>query len=133
MAQMNLATTMDAIASALVSAGCVTRATGWPTVNVQKGQAAVGYPERVEFDVTFARGLERATFPVWVVCGLPGEESTRNTVSALITGATDVKDALDGTLSGSVSSLRVIDCRIESYEAVGGAFVAVRFDCDVLA
>lgn len=131
--KLDVADTMDAIAAALVSGGCVTRAYGYPASVVQKGDAAVGLPERVEFDMTFGRGLESAVIPVWVVCGQPGDKRTRDEVSRLVGSATDVKSALDGDLGGVVSSLRVTDCSIETYEATGGIYVAVRFDCEVLS
>lgn len=140
MAQISLAATMRAIASALETAGVVDRAYGWPNAIVQPGQAAVAYPEPgdIEFDVTFQRGLEHAVIPVWVVCGYAGEERTLDTVSALLSGDADVKDALDGTLSGTVGSLRVMDASIERYDANPDNpgrtfFVAVKFRCDVLA
>ena len=133
MAKLDMAGVMDAIAAALVSSGSASRAYAYPAAIVQKGQAAVGYPERVEFDMTFGRGLESAVFPVWVLCGLPSEERTRDEVSRLVGSATDVKTALDGNLGGECSSLRVTDARIESYDTTGGAFVAVRFDCEVLS
>lgn len=131
--KLDMAGTMDAIAAALVTGSVVAKAYGWPAPIVQKRQAAVGYPERVEFDMAFGRGLEQAVFPVWIVCGLPGEETTRDEVSRLVGSTTDVKTALDGSLGDVVSSLRVIDARIETYDTTGGAFVAVRFDCEVLS
>lgn len=133
MSKLDMAATMDAIAAALVSGGCTAKAYAYPASTVQKRQAAVGYPESVEFDMTFGRGLEAATFPVWLICGYPTEETTRDEVSRLVGSATDVKTALDGNLGGVVSSLRVTDCRIETYETTGGAYVAVRFDCEVLS
>lgn len=139
MGQMNLAGTMTAIANALKNGGVVARAWDWPNSVVQRGQAVVGYPEAVEFDVTFGRGLERATFPVWVIAGLANEERTRDELSRLISGATDVKDALESASPGGVySSLRVIDCRVETYDATPDAekrtyYVSARFDCEVLS
>jgi hypothetical protein len=83
-----------------------------------------------------SRGLDRATIPVWRICGLVGEERTRDDVSALISGATSIKTALDGSLGGVVSSLRVTDCRVDTYQGSPdgnnqSVYVAVRFQCDV--
>jgi hypothetical protein len=134
MAALDVAAIMEAIADALVTAGVVDRAYGWPNAIVQKRQAVVGYPTRVDFDMTFARGLESVTVPVWVVCGYPGDQSTRTEVSRLIASATDVKDALDGTLSSSVSSVRVTDCQVETYPVTPESdHMAVRFDVEVLS
>jgi len=133
MAALSVAAAMTAIAAKLVSESVVTVAYDWPNRVVQKGQAVVGYPTTVEFDLTFGRGLESVVLPVWVICGYPGDESTRDEVSRLIASATDVKDALDGTLGSTVSGLRVTDCRVESYGEAPGTFVAIRFDCEILS
>lgn len=129
MAKLDMATVMDAIAAALVSGGCVDRAYGYPAATVQKRQAAVGYPDSVDFDMTFGRGLEAATFPVWIVCGIDTDEKTRDEVSRLVGSATDVKTAIESALD----SVEVDFGGIETYETTGGAYVAVRFDCEVLS
>jgi hypothetical protein len=127
--KIDLATVMDAIAAALVSGGTVTKAYGWPHPTVQKGQAVVGYPEDGALGVTFQRGLDTATFPVWIIAGLPGEKSTRDYVSTLIGASDDVKTVIETALP----QVAVERFRPETYETTGGAFMAVRFDCDVLS
>jgi hypothetical protein len=129
MTKLDLAGTMDAIAAALVSGGTVTKAYGWPHPTVQKGQAAVGYPEDGTLGATFGRGLDTATFPVWVIAGLPGEKSTRDYVSDLIDASDDVKTVIEAAMP----SVAISPFRIETYETTGGAFIAVRFDCEVLS
>ena len=129
MSKLDLATTMDAIAAALVSGGTVTKAYGWPNHTVQKGQAVVGYPEDGVLGATFQRGLDTATFPVWIVCGYETEQSTRDYVSTLIAASDDVKTVIEAAMS----SVAVSDFRIEPYETTGGAYTAVRFDCQVLS
>lgn len=136
MGQLDLSTTMQAIASALTTAGVVDRAYAFPSPIVQFRQAAVGYPRGSnDFDHAFGRGMERATIPVWVICGYAGEERARDYISGLLSGAADVKDALDGTLSGAVDSLRVTSWEVETYpfgDNPQALFIAVRFDCDVI-
>lgn len=129
MGKVDLATTMDAIAAALVTGGTVTKAYGWPHPTVQKQQAVVGYPTEGTLGFTFQRGGDRVTLPVWVICGLPGEESTRDYLSTLLGASDDVKTVIEAALS----SVEVNEPRIEVYEATGGEYMAVRFDCDVLA
>ncbi len=122
-----------------MGASVVPVAYGWPNAIVQKGQAAVGYPTSVDFDMTFGRGLESVVIPVWVVCGYPGDKATRDEISRLIASATDVKDALEAAdLGSAVDSLRVTDCAVEMYQPNPVAqpdtwYLSVRFDCEVLS
>jgi len=129
MAKLDMATVMDAIAAALVAGDCVDRAYGYPAATVQRGQAAVGYPENGQLGVTFGRGLDTATFPVWIVCGIETEEKTRDEVSRLVGSATDVKTAIESAMT----QVDVSDFRIEPYPFTEGAYTAVRFDCEVLS
>jgi hypothetical protein len=130
----NLTATMDGIAAALLSAHVVDHAYAWPVESVVPGDGIVGYPTDIDFDLTFGRGADRGVYPVWIMCGFTQDKATRDKVSALIAGATEIKAALDGTLSGAVDSLRVTGCTIERFQALNGPqYVMVRFDCDVVA
>lgn len=135
MAALNLSAVMDALAAAMVAGGVSRNVHAWPTEAVQTGDGVVGYPEQVDFDLTFARGADRATFPVWVICGLPQLKATRDAVSALITSAAAVKTVLEAAAPGSAyASLQVLDCRPEAYEPIGmPPQMAVRFDVDVIS
>lgn len=136
MAALDLAAVMDAIAVNL-SAVTGLRCYGWPTDNVAPPAGIVGYPADIEFDLTFQRGSDRATFPVWVLVGKAYDRASRDLVAAYIAGVDDVKEALDGDLpvdmTPTVQSCRVTDCRIEVVPVGGVDYLAARFELDVIA
>ncbi len=132
MAAIDLAVVMDAIAQELLDADVVTRAYGWPYSDAKPVSAIVNYPEDdIEFDVVFGRGSDRAVFPVYIVCGLANERTARDVASGYITGATAVKDALDGDLGGAVQTARVMTANIARLTLGGTEYLAVRFDLEV--
>ena len=135
MSGINVAATMDALATAFVGVVGVRKTYAYPLRELRPGDACVGYPTTLDFDQTFGRGMDRVVFPVFVMCGPPHERATRVTVSGLITdGASDVKDVVEGNLGGVVSSVRVTDCAIELVNYPGDAqVVTARFDCEVLS
>lgn len=132
MGGLNLVTAMDGLAAAFLTATGVTRAFGYPNEDARPGDAIVGYPESVEFDLTFGRGADRVTFPVWVICGESQLTGTRTFVSSLLLGAADIKDQVDGASTISGATVRVADASIDRVELQGLMHLSVRFNCDVI-
>ncbi len=96
---IDLGASMDAIA-AKVPVDLTGRVYAWPMEEVTPLCAIVGYPDDpINFDETFGRGSDRATFPLFVLVGKPTERTARDVLSAVLTGATGIKDAIDGPLS----------------------------------
>lgn len=135
MAGLNVASVMDTLAAAIATSSLVTAAFAYPTESITPGQATVGYPETIEFDMTFGRGADTAVFPVWVLCGYSVDPATRATVSALITNAADIKTSIESYApAGAYSSVRVTDAAIERVVPPNGSqLVLVRFDCEVVS
>jgi len=131
MGAINLASVMDAIANTITEAGVTDRAYAWPVESVSPPCVVVGYPKELDFDVTFTRGSDRALFPVYVIVGKVSDRSARDVLSNVITGATGIKDALDGDLGGEVSTARVQDCQIEDVNVAGVAYLAAVFTLEV--
>lgn len=130
-----LSTVMDAIASAILSGGAAPRAVAWPEESIDVPCAVVGYPEDIDFDVTFqtdlTHGADEATFPVWFVVGEVTGKASRDALSANIAGATSVKALLDGTLSGAVQICNVARCRPDQVTIGGITYLAARYDLEV--
>ena len=129
-----LSDVMDAIATALETV--VTNAHAWPTEAVKTGEAIVGYPQDpVDIGITFGRGADVVTLPVWVLCGLATDKATRDTVSGHITGSSEVVAALEGhDPAGVYSSLAVKNAGVERYQMANGLMhMAVRFDVEVIS
>lgn len=95
---LDLAATMDAIAGKVPS-GATERVYAWPVEDAKPPCAIVGYPDAdITFDRTFGRGSDEVTIPLFFLVGKAHDRSARDRLSAVITGATGVKDAIDGTL-----------------------------------
>jgi hypothetical protein len=134
----DLSTTMDGIAAYAVSSGVTARAYGWPVPNPQPPCLIVGYPTKLDFDMTFHAlgtvGVVDATFPLWFLVGLVLDKDSRDALSAIISGAAGIKNLLDGAQGGTyLQSARVMDCKIETTTIAGVEYLAAHFDLDVIA
>lgn len=108
MGALDLTATMDGIAALLLSASVAPNVYAYPVESVTVPCAVVGYPTEIALGVTFQRGHDTATFPVWVVVGKSGTKDARDALSLAITGAANVWTALTGTQSfGDVAVLNV--------------------------
>jgi hypothetical protein len=132
MAGLDIKTTNTTIAAALVTATLVPRCYAWPVESVAAGEAIVGYPTELELAVTFGRGADRATIPVWFICGLPQDESTMDRVSALVLAATDVADVINAAL-GTTGAVSTQFGAFEPVDIGGLPRLAVRFDVSLQA
>lgn len=133
-----LNTIMDAIAAEIVAdlpAG--TRASAYPIPNPTPPQVIVGYPTRLDYDMTFHAGATtgkiEATFPVWYVVGQVLDKAARDALSAVITGAPGIKESLDGNLAGAVDYCTVKDCQVAQITIADVRYLAARFDVEVVA
>lgn len=132
MAAIDVGAVMQAIADTAQTAGVTTRVYAWPNDAASVPALIVGYPDKLDFDTTYQRGADRAEFPVWIICGRATERTTRDVLSALITGETGVKNALDGDLGGAVQTARVTACSIETVTLAGQEYLSAKFSVDVL-
>lgn len=131
LALTNLGAVMDAIAQAIVDSGATERAYPWPAESISPPCAVVAYPTDIEFDVTYNRGADRCVIPVYFITGRVVERSARDTLAGIITGATGIKEALDGDLDGTVQTLRVMDMRIMNVQVSGIDYLAAQFNAEV--
>jgi hypothetical protein len=76
---------------------------------------AIVFPISVDYDDTFARGMQTYTFSVQIVVGRVSERTGQNAIDSFIssTGASSIKLAIESnkTLSGKAFDLRVTDMR----------------------
>jgi hypothetical protein len=128
---MSLTTIMDAIASAGASFTKTTYA--YPSRSIEAPCLVVGYPTLIDFDMTFKRGADKMTFPVWFVIG-KGDDgaATRDRLSTALLNVTGVKAVLDGNLGGTVSSARTTDATIEELAVSGVVYIVIKYDLEVI-
>jgi hypothetical protein len=135
MSALNLSAVMTGLAAAVQTVLASDRtAYDHPVEGVVPGDAVVAYPqEPIEVSTTFRRGQDRCVVPVFVICGLPQDETTRDAVSAWIDDSSSIVTAIEG-YSGTWSSVAVLPIRIEEWQPEGRPPVLViRFDVDVIA
>ena len=135
MSALNLAAVMADLAAAVQTVLDAGRtASGYPVEGLQPGDAVVGYPEGEQsLTATFGRGMDRVTVPVWIICGLPQDSTTRTAVSGWIDDSSSVVTAIEG-YAGTWSSVQVETFSIESFVPVGGSeLVAIKFTVDVIS
>lgn len=128
----------QAIATALEEREVATKAWPEPRELADTGDAIVGYPTSIEFDVTFQRGADRAVIPIWIVAGLVGEEGTLDELDRLLgDGQQAVKAALEtgeyGGLDEVISALTIRTGGVDQVLVEGGLrYAAARFDAEVV-
>jgi hypothetical protein len=90
---------MDAIALR-VPRGATGRVYAWPVETISPPCAVVAYPnDPIDFDLTYGRGSDRLRIPLYFMVGKAVERTARDALSGVLTGATGIKDALDGALT----------------------------------
>lgn len=136
MSSLVLATVMDAIGTAVATATGIERAYTRPTEGIRPVCVVVGYPDELDFDVTFGNGASHAVFPVWVVLGLQQDAATHTALSSLATFAVLDAIASNSTLL-ALGSVFASGARIESWnlgtEAAPIVHTAIRFEVEVTA
>ncbi len=129
---------MDGIAAYAISSGVTTRAYGWPNAQATPPCMYVDYPTKLDFDYTFhtlaTAGVVELTFPLWFLVGDVLDKDSRDALSVIITGATGIKNLLDGAQGGTyLQTARVTNCKIGTKLIGGVDYLAAIFDLDVIA
>lgn len=139
MGALQLKATMAAIALALEEAEVVDKAWPHPTTGTAGvGEAVIWYPPEIGFDMTFGRGADTVTFPVYILVGIAGEDETLEALDRMLgDGSQAVKSALEsgdfGGLSAVISDLHVASGGVDVLEFDGGIkYAALRFDAEVI-
>lgn len=100
--------------------------------NIQPPAAVVTLPE-VTYDVTKARGTDKAVFPIHLLISKVSDRASRDALSPYIagTGASSVKAAVDGTLGGTVQAARVTGATVQVEQVAGVDLLAAVFQVEV--
>lgn len=137
MGALRLKAINQAIALALEEREVVPKAWPYPRETVDTGDAIVGFPKSIDFDLTFQRGADQAVIPIWIVAGLIGEEATLDELERLLgDGQASVKAALEtgeyGGLDEVISALTISTGGVDQMVLEGGLrYAAARFDAEV--
>lgn len=134
---LDLTAVMDGLAAAVqTKLASDKKCYAWPTEDVTSGDAVVGYPDPTEIAITFGRGADRATFPVWFIGGYPQDKTTRDTLADVITGTGSLITAIEtySTSAWSSVAVKAAEPFFEPYQPVGRpAQLALRFNVDLIS
>lgn len=95
--------------------------------------AVVGYPDTLDFDESYDRGLDSITLPVYVVLGSVDDKATHDAMGAFCdgSGAGSVKQHLESGTYTSFHTIRVASVDF-GYDTEDGAPVLLaRFDVEI--
>ena len=97
---------------------------------------AMVIPERIEYDLTAQRGIDRYIFVVQVLVSRADDRAAQNNIDPYIVGANSVKEAIfaDQTLDGTCQVARVTDVRSYGQVLYGETlYLGVEFAVEVYA
>lgn len=126
---MDLDAVMQEIATRLDTIAGL-RVYGYPTDTVQPPAAVVGYPESIDFDQTYGRGVDTIALPVVVVVGKVYDRATRDALSKYCdgAGAASLKAVLEPDPHTAFNTVRVARVEFDVVTYNGIDYAAAIFD-----
>lgn len=130
---MKLNDVMDEVAEVL---GAITglRVFGYPPPTVSPPAGIVSYPESIDYDQTYGRGMDRISgLPVLLVVGKATERSAREKVAgwAAGSGPNSVKAVLEAHEWTSCDVLTVTECIFDVVTIAAIDYLAAMFSLDI--
>ena len=136
----DLSATMDAIAARCVSQGVCANAIGYPIPTLQPPMIVVGYPTKLDYDLTFHSGATtgkvKLAIPLWYVVGKVIDKAARDALSTVISTAVSIKAKLDGdsvAYGGILDYVNVDSCSVETLMVGDVDYLAAKFELEVVA
>lgn len=99
--------------------------------------AAIVLLPKMQYDSTFARGSDEATFTIHLMVGKVDDRTASTALAGYMsgTGASSVKSALesDPTLGGAAQTIRVTDASVQIMPVGGIDYLTATFNVDTVA
>lgn len=124
----NLTASMDGLAGLVT--GQAPTVYAYPVDSITVPCIVVGYPTDITLDVTYQRGGDQMLIPLWYIVGKTTTKDARDALSTIIGDASSVKSSIDG--AQSFGDCRVTDAKIEEVTVNAIAYIAVRFDVEII-
>lgn len=102
----------------------------YPVESISVPCTVVGYPTEVIFDLTYNRGGDKITLPVWYILGRSGSKDARDALSDAMTGVGSLKEALDG--AHSFGDVRCTDASVEEITVAAVTYIAIKVKVEVI-
>lgn len=102
--------------------------------SVSPPAAVVVWPERIVYDETMARGMDRITIPIIVVVGQISQRSSRDQLAKFMAGSgpSSIKAAVERYPATSYHSARVTTVIPDSYDSGGVELLGASFEVDII-
>ena len=127
--QSKMSRCMDGLAG--LCSELVDNAYPWPVPSITVPCVVVGYPTKVDFDMTFQRGADTFEFPLWYVVGLTNSKDARDALSDVLSDAVSVKAMLDG--AHAFGDVRVTDATVAEITIASVTYLSVKFNAEVFS
>lgn len=130
---MNIATVMDELGSAVDLIEGLRVFPYWAD-KVTPPAAIVSWPSPLDFDVAYARGGDRAEFPLTVLVGKVNARASRDAMAKYLagSGASSVKQAIEAHATPAWDSARVKQAEVAVISIAGVEYLGTEFTIDVV-
>lgn len=132
---MDLAAVMDEIADSVRTVdGLEGRTFAYPPPTVPGVAGIVSYPDRIDYDLTYGRGMDMIRdLPVLVVVGQATDRGARNRVAqyAAGSGALSVKAAIEADPHTAFDDVQVKSCEFDVQTIGAVDYICAMFRMDV--
>jgi hypothetical protein len=131
---MNLNDVMDEMATVLDTITGL-RCFGYPPPTVTAPAAIVSYPDKIEFDQTYGRGMDKISgIPMILVVGKATDRAARDKVAgyAAGSGASSVKAVFGAHAWTSCHDLVVTACSFDVVTIASVDYIAATFEADAV-
>lgn len=131
---MNLADIMTEIGEVLNTVAGL-RVYDYPPGNIQAPAAVVSYPDRIEYDVTYGRGVDRIRqLPIIILEGKAIDRSSRDRIARYTNGAgvSSVKALLESHAWVACEEIVVTECTFDVVTVAGVDYIAAILSLDVI-
>lgn len=132
---MNLNDVADELAAQLATITDL-RVYGYPPASVSAPAGILSFPERVDFDATYGRGLDRIEdWPLMLVVGKATDRAARTRVYEYASGAgvKSVKAVIEGGTYTSLADVRVASVDFDVVIIADTQYVAALFHLQIAA
>ncbi len=121
-----LATAVDTIAGL--------RVLDHPVENINPPMAVVAYPDSIDFDATYGRGMDRMSASVFVVVGNAYARTSKPALTAYMngSGASSVKAAVESYAASEWHTARVVAAETDVFTMGTIDYISAIFEVDIV-
>jgi len=130
---MDLGLVMDEIADQLKTIGGGLRVHNHPPDTVAAPAAIVTYPDALQYDKTYARGMDQMDPGIVVLVGKVSSRAARDRIAKYCAGSgpESFKEVLEGGTYSTLDSLRVVSVAFDIIAVSAVEYLAATFTLDI--